>query len=102
MGVKLVLLAYSLRTSARRSLEYLVLIIHKEILLSPGLPCGEGPNLVCHGDVVTRLAGIMSHAVLCNNGLGQLMETGEFYESPREARPRCVFKVNIIISSTSS
>ena len=39
------------------------------------------------------MAGIMSHAVLCNNGLGQLMETGEYYESPREARPRCVFKV---------
>ena len=48
---------------------------------------------MCHGDVVTRMAGIMSHAVLCNNGLGQLMETGEYYESPREDRPRCVFKV---------
>ena len=60
-----------------------------------GLPCGAGPNIVCHGDVVTRMAGIPGHAVICNNGIGQLMETEEYFVSPREGRPRCVFKVII-------
>ena len=52
--------------------------------------------MVCHGDVVTRLAGIPGHAVLCNNGLGELMETGEYYVSPRGNRPRCVLKVIVV------
>ena len=63
-----------------------------------GLPCGLGPNLACHGDVVTRMAGLPGHAVICNNGLGQLMETGELFVSPRGARPQCVFKVITILS----
>lgn len=60
-----------------------------------GHPCGSEPNLVCHGDIIWPLsfAGVSSYAVICNNGLQQLMKTPINYKSTRTKSPVCRYKV---------
>ena len=61
--------------------------------LLTGLPCGSGPNLVCHGDKVMGWAGVTSQALICNNGRPQLLHTDPDFVSPRELLPLCRYKV---------
>ena len=58
-----------------------------------GRTCGDGPNLVCHGDVIYGFAGIDHFTYICNNGEKQLMQIPPDYKSPRSDLPLCKYKV---------